>query len=105
MANPNNLGPKFSEYGLRYFTNSLTKQEEKDLHKWRLKNDPDYREKLKVERLYKKKAAKEVAAKKAPAKKTSTTKKTTPKTTAKPKASVPRGRGGGVGGMFGVKNR
>lgn len=101
MANPSSQGPKFSEYGLRYYTNSLTKEEQKDLHKWRMKNDPDYKEKVKVDRLRKKAAAEKTKSKPAAkAKTTATPKKTT--TTSKVRA----GKGGaGVGGMFGVKNR
>ena len=72
MANP---GPKFTDYGLRAATGSLTKQEQKDLHNWRMKNDPDYKEKVKVDRLRKKAAAEK-------------TKKTATKKAAEPKSNV-----------------
>ena len=47
-------GPKLSEYGKRYYTDSLTKQEQKDLHKWRMKNDADYKNQIARERIMKK---------------------------------------------------
>ena len=98
MANPSN-GPKLTDYGSRYYTDSLTKEEQKNLHKWRMKNDLDYKNQIKADRIRKK-----AAAEKAAAKKTSTSKKTT----AKPKAAAKRsttgrtgrvGRGG-AGGAF-----
>lgn len=85
MANPSN-GPKLTDYGSRYYTDSLTKTEQKELHKWRMKNDPDYKEKVKGDRLRKKSAAK-----KAPAK----------KTTPKPKPAAPKTRSVGRGGSAG----
>jgi hypothetical protein len=32
----------------------MTKQEQKDLHNWRMKNDPDYKHQIAVERAAKK---------------------------------------------------
>ena len=99
MANPSN-GPKLTDYGSRYYTDSLTKTEQKELHKWRMKNDPEYKDKVKSDRIRKKAAAQKASTKKTP------TKKAPAKPAVKPKASVPRTRGGsGMGGMFGVKNR
>ena len=92
MPNP---GPKFTDYGLRAVTGSLTKEEQKDLHKWRMKNDPDYREKVKVDRIRKK-----AATKKTPAPKPKTSSASKPKTSNRSIRS-----GAGLGGMFGVKNR
>ena len=86
-------GPKFSEYGLRYYTNSLTKEETRELHKWRMKNDPEYREKNKIDRLRKK----ATASKKTPTKKTSTAKS---KATSKARGGTRGGAGlGSVPGM------
>ena len=68
-----NGGPKLSEYGRRYYSDSLTKQEVNDLHKYRMKNDPEYKEKIKIERLRKK----DVVAKKSTPVKTKTSKKPT----------------------------
>ena len=101
MANP---GPKFTDYGLRAATGSLTKQEQKDLHNWRMKNDPDYKEKVKVDRIRKKAASEK--PKNVPAKKVSSNAKVKPsvKNTTTPKVSI-KIRGGGVGGMFNTKNR
>ena len=61
-------GPKLSEYGKRYYTDSMTKQEQKDLHNWRMKNDPDYKNQIARERVTKK-IAKENSAKKSTKKK------------------------------------
>ena len=47
-------GPKLSDYGRRYYSDSMTKQEQKELHKWRMKNDPDYKNQIARERVTKK---------------------------------------------------
>ena len=39
-------GPRFSDYGLRRSTNSLTPEEIKAEHKWRMKNDLDYKNEM-----------------------------------------------------------
>jgi len=83
-----NLGPILSEYGKRYYTNSLTKEEQKELHKQRMKNDPEYKEKVKVERL-RKKASNNSKTTNTP--KGGSTKVGTMK--------ISRGAGGGVGGI------
>jgi hypothetical protein len=52
-------GPKFTDYGLRRATDSLTKAEKQAEHKWRMKNDLDYKNKMAI----KKAAAKKTASK------------------------------------------
>lgn len=47
-------GPKFSDYGQRYYTDSLSKQEKKDLHNWRMKYDSDYKNQISREKITKK---------------------------------------------------
>lgn len=36
-------GPTFTDYAQRRYTNDLTKEELKAEHKWRMKNDMDYK--------------------------------------------------------------
>jgi len=36
-------GPRFTDYALRRATNGLTKEEMQAEHKWRMKNDLDYK--------------------------------------------------------------
>ena len=84
-------GPKLTEYGERYYSDSLSKEEQKALHKWRMKNDLDYKNQIAIERKKKKTTTKKT--------KSSAAK---PKTT-KPKVSTKRPttrsgmRGGGAG--------
>jgi hypothetical protein len=49
---------ELSEYGKRYYTDSLTKQEAKDLHKWRMKNDLDYKNEMSIKKITSKKKGK-----------------------------------------------
>jgi hypothetical protein len=42
---------ELSEYGKKYYTDSLTKQEAKDLHKWRMKNDLDYKNEMSIKKI------------------------------------------------------
>lgn len=93
--------PQFTEYGKRYYSDSLSKEEQKALHKWRMKNDMDYKNQIAIERKKKKATAEKAKAKPKPKPKTATTK---PKTSA-PKSTTPRVttrggmgvRGGGAG--------
>ena len=93
-------GPKLTEYGKRYYSDSLSKEEQKALHKWRMKNDLDYKNQIAIERKKKKAAAEKTKAK--PKAKTSTAKpKVTKPKTATPKAPTPRGGGLRAGGRLG----
>jgi hypothetical protein len=53
-------GPQFSDYGKRRVTGDLTKAEKAAEHKWRMKNDIDYKNKVAI----KKAAAKKTTIKK-----------------------------------------
>ena len=58
-------GPRFTDYGLRRATNSLTKAEKQAEHKWRMKNDLDYKNQIAIEKAAKKsKVAKKPTTKK-----------------------------------------
>ena len=50
MPSGGGRGPQFSEYGLRRATNDLTKAEMQAEHKWRMKNDLDYKNQVARER-------------------------------------------------------
>ena len=43
-------GPKFTDYGLRRSTNSLTNIEKQAEHKWRMKNDLDYKHQIAIKK-------------------------------------------------------
>jgi hypothetical protein len=42
--------PKFTDYGLRRATNDLTKAEKAAEHKWRMKNDLDYKNEIAIKK-------------------------------------------------------
>ena len=50
-------GPKFTDYGLRRATNDLTKAEKQAEHKWRMKNDLDYKNQIAIKKAAAKKAS------------------------------------------------
>lgn len=47
-------GPKLSEEGLRHYTGTSTKEEAQALHKWRMKNDMEYKHEQAMEKLSRK---------------------------------------------------
>jgi hypothetical protein len=57
VAQKTTSGPKFTDYGLRRATNSLTKAEKLAEHKWRMKNDLDYKNQIAIQKAATKKAA------------------------------------------------
>jgi hypothetical protein len=66
-------GPQFTDYAKRRVTNDLTKAEKQAEHKWRMKNDLDYKNEIAI----KKAKAKPMAKKAVP--KLTATKKPAPK--------------------------
>ena len=64
VAKKTTSGPQFTDYAKRRVTNNLTKAEKQAEHKWRMKNDLDYKNQIAIEKA----AAKKAAAKKAASK-------------------------------------
>ena len=56
VAQKTTSGPKFTDYGLRRATNDLTKAEKQAEHKWRMKNDLDYKNQIAIKKAAAKKA-------------------------------------------------
>lgn len=81
-----NQNPRLTDYGARYYSDSLSKKEVAELHKWRMKNDPEYKDKVKSDILRKK---------------ITEPKTSTPKTT--PRSSGGNGGGGAGAGRGGVR--